>query len=300
MSDENMSSKNKGKIKISTFYLRIVRSILKDPLALLGLLIVVCFFSISILVALLGDYILPYDPIKMDFSSILVPPSLNHLFGTDRYGRDIFSRILAAAPTDAFVSVEVIILSAIIGIVLGTLSGFAGRAIDEIVMRLTDIFFSFPSIILAIAIAAVLGPGVRNAAIAITATWWPTYVRLARAETLRIKSLEFVEAAKVSNLSSYQIVLKHIIPNILPTIITYATLDLGGVILTYAGLSYFGLGAQPPLPEWGSEVFAGQDYLVVAPWWPIFPGLVIAIVSIGFALLGDGVRDAFSKQFVSK
>ncbi|MBO3763372.1 MAG: ABC transporter permease [Thermoproteota archaeon] len=295
-----MSSKNKGKIKISTFYLRIVRSILKDPLALLGLLIVVCFFSISILVALLGDYILPYDPIKMDFSSILVPPSLNHLFGTDRYGRDIFSRILAAAPTDAFVSVEVIILSAIIGIVLGTLSGFAGRAIDEIVMRLTDIFFSFPSIILAIAIAAVLGPGVRNAAIAITATWWPTYVRLARAETLRIKSLEFVEAAKVSNLSSYQIVLKHIIPNILPTIITYATLDLGGVILTYAGLSYFGLGAQPPLPEWGSEVFAGQDYLVVAPWWPIFPGLVIAIVSIGFALLGDGVRDAFSKQFVSK
>ncbi|MGC9015042.1 MAG: ABC transporter permease [Thermoproteota archaeon] len=292
--------KNKRNVERNTFYLRVVRSILKDRLALLGLFIVMGFLLISTLVAIAEPYVLPYDPTKMDLSSVLLPPSFKHLFGTDRYGRDIFSRLLAAAPTDALVSFEVIFFSMIIGLVLGTLSGYTGGVIDEAIMRITDIFLSFPSIILAIAIAAVLGPGVRNAAIALTATWWPTYVRLARAETLRIRTLGFVEAARVSNLSSYQIILKHIIPNVLPTMITYATLDLGGVILTYAGLSYFGLGAQPPSPEWGSEVFAGQDYLIVAPWWPIFPGLIIAIVSIGFALLGDGIRDAFSKQFVSK
>jgi peptide/nickel transport system permease protein len=296
---DNQKNKEKSTQR-NTFYQRVARSIIKDRLALLGLFIVISFLFISILIALLGQYILPYDPIKMDLSSTLLPPSSKHLFGTDRYGRDIFSRLLAAAPTDALVSFEVIIFSMIIGLVLGTLSGYIGGAVDEVIMRVTDIFLSFPSIILAIAIAVVLGPGVKNAAIALTATWWPTYVRLARAETLKIRTLGFVEAAKVSNLSSYQIILRHVIPNVLPTMVTYATLDLGGVILTYAGLSYFGLGAQPPSPEWGSEVFAGQDYLVIAPWWPIFPGLVIAVVSIGFALLGDGIRDAFSKQFVSK
>jgi peptide/nickel transport system permease protein len=284
----------------SALYSRIVVSILKDPLSLLGLSVVVGFIVLSLSVYFLGNSALPYDPKKLDLNSAFQPPSLEHLFGTDRYGRDMFSRILEAMPTDASVSFLVVGLSAAIGILLGTLSGYIGGLVDEMVMRVTDIFLAFPSIILAIAIAVALGPGVTNAAIALLATWWPGYVRLARAEALRIKSMAYVEAAKINNLKSYQVILKHVIPNILPTMITYATLDFGGVILTYAGLSYFGLGAQPPMPEWGSDVFAGQDYLIAAPWWPIFPGLMIALVSIAFALLGDGVRDAFSRQMISK
>ena len=286
--------------KSESFYTRAFKSVLKDPLSLTGFLIVIVFIVTSLLIYFFGESILPYNPKEMALSEALKMPSMKHLFGTDRYGRDLFSRVLAAMPTDVAVSFLVIASAVIIGLALGTISGYLGGMIDEVIMRITDMFLAFPAIILAIAIAVSIGPGVINAAIALITTWWPTYVRLARAETLRIKGLEFIEAAKVSRLSTIKIIMKHIIPNILPTIIAYATFDMGGVVLSYAGLSYFGLGAQPPQPEWGSDVFAGQDYLTVAPWWPLFPGLAIVLLAIGFALLGDGLRDAFSREYISK
>jgi peptide/nickel transport system permease protein len=279
-----------------TFYGRVIANLLRDPVSLAGFSIMISFVAIAVVVAVAGSYVEPYDPNKLDFSSILLPPSSLHLFGTDTYGRDLFSRILSATPTDALVTFVVIVSAVAIGF-LGGWASYLGGLPDEIVMRLTDVFQAFPSLVLSLAIAVILGPGVTNAAIALIATWWPQYARLSRGEALRIKNYDFVKVARVSGVSSMRIFFKHIFPNSLATIISYATLDLGSVVLSYAGLSYFGLGAQPPRAEWGAEISAGQDYLLAAPWWAIVPGVVIIIVAIAFALFGDGIRDAFSREF---
>ena len=281
------------------FYFRVFSNLLREPTSLAGLLIILGFIGTALVVAIGRSYITPHSPTELDFSAALQAPSWNHLFGTDRYGRDLFSRILSATPTDASISFVVITSAVAIGFI-GGLASYRGGVSDEVVMRITDVFLAFPSLVLTLAIAVILGPGITNSSIALIATWWPTYARLARAEALRIKNYDFVRISKVSGIPSWRIFVKHIIANSMPTIISYATLDLGGVVLSYAGLSYFGLGAQPPQAEWGTEISAGQTYLLVAPWWAMIPGIIIVIIAIGFALLGDGVRDAFSKEFASK
>jgi len=184
----------------------------------------------------------------------------------------------------------------IIGMLLGSFSAYHGGRVDEILMRVTDLFLALPGLILAIAISVALGPGLNNMMYALMVGWWPAYARMARGEALRISRYDFIEAARAAGLGSGKIVLNHVIPNLVTTIMIYATVDFGQVIMVYAGLSYLGLSVQPPMPDWGAMVNYYQGYVVSAPWLPLFPGLVIAIVVVGFGLLGDGIRDAIESQ----
>jgi peptide/nickel transport system permease protein len=207
------------------------------------------------------------------------------------YGRDVFSRIIAATPNELVVSVSVVVSALIIGTLLGSYSASAGGLIDEALMRITDIFFAIPALVLAMAIGLVLGGGLINMMIAIIIIWWPPYARLARGETFKVIHQNYIEAARISGLGRAGIIFKHVIPNIAPTMLMYATLDMGTVILTYSGLSYLGLAVPPPYPDWGRMVSSYQDYLLEAPWLPVFPGVAIALIVIGFSLLGDGIRN---------
>ena len=219
------------------------------------------------------------------------PPSLSYLMGTDQLGRDIFSRILTATPNDFAVSLTVIAFSLVVGSIVGTYAAFHGGLWDEALMRVTDIFFAIPALVLAMAIALALGPGIVNMTVALMVIWWPPYARLARGEALKIAHQNYIEAAKLSGHGTSRIIFGHALPNISLTLLIYASLDVGTVILVYAGLTYLGLGVQPPHPDWGSMVSSTQDYILAAPWLPFFPGLVIALGVIGFSLLGDGLKD---------
>ena len=212
--------------------------------------------------------------------------------GTDNLGRDVFSRVVASIPSDLFVSVVVIVSAVLIGEVVGSYAAFYGGLIDEALMRVTDVFFAIPSLVLAMGIGIALGPGLTNMTIALMIVWWPTYARLARGEALRISHQNYIEAAKTSGLSTFRILLKHVMPNILLTMVIYATLDFGTVIVIYSGLSYLGLAVRPPLPDLGSMISTYQDYIVADPWLPLFPGLIIAIGVIGFSMFGDGLHDS--------
>jgi len=264
--------------------------------AFIGFIIVVAFIVISLVVIVGKNAVLPYDPIKQNVGPPFSPPSWEHFFGTDRVGRDLFSRVLWAAPNALFVSVTIIGSAVLIGTLLGSFSAYHGGIVDEILMRVTDLFLALPGLILAIAISVALGPGIVNMMYALMIVWWPAYARMARGEALRVSQYDFIEAARASGLSSGKIIIKHIIPNIMLTMLIYATIDFGQVIMVYAGLSYLGLSVQPPWPDWGAMVNYYQGYLVSAPWLPLFPGLVIAMVVIGFGLLGDGIRDAIESQ----
>jgi len=257
--------------------------------------IVIFFVIVSVVVALadlLHIRITPYNPIQQNVGPPLASPSLKYLFGTDQYGRDVFSRILAATPNGFSIGFAVVGTALTVGILIGCFAGFRGGLFDEALMRTTDIFFAIPALILAIAIVARLGPGIPEITLALMIVWWPAYARLARGETLKVAHQNYIEAAKTSGFGSVKIVARHVIPNIFLTLIVYATLDLGTVVLFYAGLSYLGLSIPPPAPDWGYMVSNYQDYLITSPFLPIVPGLVIAIGAIGFALFGDGFRDA--------
>jgi peptide/nickel transport system permease protein len=256
----------------------------------------VVFILVAAVVFLSGNAILPYNPYAISPTTILQPPSWQHILGTDDLGRDMLSRILAAAPIDAEVAFSVVGSAVILGLAIGGLAGFVGGRMEEVVMRITDIFLAFPGLVLALAIVASLGPSIFNTILALAPVWWPTYTRLARGETLSIKSQQFVEASRASGQKSRFIVLRHIIPNILPTLLVYATLDIGNVILVFSVLSFIGLGAQAPIPEWGLLSAQGEQYLRSAPWYPIAPALTILIVAIGFSLFGDGLRDALDPK----
>ncbi|HKM75992.1 MAG TPA: ABC transporter permease [Candidatus Bathyarchaeia archaeon] len=282
-------------MKESATTFRILRS---SIVSTTGLIIVIGFAVLAVFVWLTNDTILPYNPYTIT-SALLLPPSFSHLCGTDNLGRDVLSRVLAATPYDAEVPVAVLSIAVSLGLVTGTIAGYVGGIAEEAVMRITDIFLAFPGLVLALAIATSLGPGTNNAILALAPIWWPTYTRLARGETLSIKSLLYVEASRAAGHRARYIILHHIIPNIIPVLLVYATIDFGNVILTFSVLSFLGVGAQVPSPEWGLTTVLQEQYLTSAPWAPIVPALAILVVALGFSLLGDGLRDALDPNIRS-
>jgi peptide/nickel transport system permease protein len=273
-----------------------LRIIASSKVTLVSFIIVVAFLAVALFVFLTGDRFLPYPPNAIDVRTILQPPSLAHPLGTDSLGRDMLSRILAALPIDAEVPVAVLAIAISTGLVLGTVAGYAGGAVEEVIMRVTDIFLAFPGIVLALAIVAALGPSINNSIFALAPVWWPVYTRLARGQTLTIRSQQFVTASRAIGQRSSLILLRHIVPNILPVMLVYATLDFGNVILTFSVLSFLGVGAQPPLAELGLMTVQQEQYLTTAVWAAISPAVAIFIIAISFSLLGDGLRDAFDPK----
>lgn len=265
---------------------------LSNRLAVFGLLIILGL----IFVALFAPLIAPYDPIATDLANRLQPLSFKHYFGTDEVGRDIFSRVVWGSRLTLYVIGLVAIIAAPVGILIGTVSGYFGGVIDTILMRITDIFLAFPKLILALAFVAALGPGIENAIIAIAITSWPPYARIARAETLTIRNSDFIRAIRLQGAGPLRIITGHIMPLCLSSLIVRITLDMAGIILTAAGLGFLGLGAQPPLPEWGAMTSSGRAY-ILDHWWLItMPGTAIFVVSLAFNLLGDGLREVLDPK----
>ena len=270
--------------------------LLRNKLSLAGGVIAGAYLVLATIVALLGERMLPYNPYAQNFAATLLPPSVTHLFGTDDLGRDIFSRVIAGAPIDAQIAFIVVLVSLALGGTLGAFAGYFGGVVEDVVMRVTDVFLAFPALILAMAVAIAIGPGLINSMMALLVVWWPWYARIARGEALAIKNSQYMEAARAVGLKNIQIIARHVLPNILMPLLVYATLDISNVILTGSILSFIGLGAQPPQPEWGRMVFDGQDYLSGAWWMSVLPALAIFIVVLAFSLFGDGLRDAFDPK----
>ncbi len=265
----------------------IYRDIRHHPLALAGMIITI----VLIATAVFAPYIAPYDPYDIVQEDRLEPPSFRHPFGTDDNGRDIFSRVIWGSRLSLAAVGVVLIVACSIGIFVGSIAGYLGGKVDEILMRVTDMFLAFPAMILAMVIASALGPSLLNAMIAIAVVWWPWYARLLRGQILYLKNQEYVEAARALGASNRRILLKYILPNCTAPIIVQATLDSGYAILTTASLSFIGVGALAPTPEWGSMISIGRSFILAQWWFPTFPGLAIFLAVAGFNLLGDGLRD---------
>jgi peptide/nickel transport system permease protein len=244
-----------------------------------------------LLVAALAPLLATHDPYEQILADRLQPPSAQHYFGTDSLGRDIYSRVVFGSRVTLSIAILVAAISAPLGLVIGVLAGYFGKAIDEILMRLSDIFLAFPKLILAIAFAAALGPGVENAIVAISIANWPSYARLARAETLSVRNNDYIQVIRSMGAGNLRIMVGHITPMCMSSIIVRLSLDMGTIILTAAGLGFLGLGAQPPVPEWGLMVSDGRQFLVDQWWVSTLPGIAILIVVMGFNLMGDGIRD---------
>ena len=269
------------------------RAFASNRLALVGLSIVLALVA----VALLADVLAPFSPTVGDLNHArLLPPSSTYWLGTDDQGRDILSRLMHGSRITLVVVTLVAVLAAPVGLVVGTVAGYAGGWVDAVLMRFTDIFLALPKLILALAFVAALGPGIENAVIAIAITSWPPYARMARAETLSIRQADYISAVKLLGASPARIVLRHVMPLCLPSVIVRVTLDMAGIILTAAGLGFLGLGAQPPMPEWGAMIAAGRAYVLDQWWVAAAPGAAIFIVSLAFNLLGDGLRDALDPK----
>lgn len=259
----------------------------RSYLTMAGIIIVVAI----LLSAILAPVIAPYNAFNPNFAAKLLPPTLAHTLGTDEYGFDIFSRVLFAFRLDLEIAFSVVLAGVTIGVLLGSFAGYAGGKVDEVVMRITDIFFSVPSLILALAVAAVLGRTFTGLVTALVITWWPSYARLIRGEVLSQKEKLYVEAARSAGSGTIRIVIKHILPNSIYPVLVNATLDIGGVILTAAGLSFLGFGVAPGTPELGRMVADAAPYVFSAWWVIVYPGLAILLISLGFNLVGDGLRD---------
>lgn len=264
----------------------------QNKMTWVGIIILGLIVLFSILVPLIS----PYDPNKIDLINKFQPPTLNHWFGTDEVGRDIFTRIFHGAQLSLGVGILVIIIAAFIGIVFGTISGYLGGIVDTVIMRLVDMILAFPSLILAMALAAVLGPNLQNAMIAIAIVKVPVYIRLARAEALVIKEKLYVKSAETFGINKGVIIKKHIIPNAISPVIIQATLDVGDTILLIATLGFLGLGAQPPTPEWGAMISIGWTYLLTYWWYPVFPGTFLFLAAGALNLIGDGIRDVLDPK----
>jgi peptide/nickel transport system permease protein len=245
---------------------------------------------LMILLAIFGPIIAPQSPDAVNPAIGLQGPSGAHLFGTDILGRDVFSRVLAGARLTLLTTFAVLAISAVIGIAIGTVSALGGRVLDEIIMRICDIGLALPSIVLAMGLAAALGPSLRSAAIAMIATWWPGYARLVRTIVREIRHADFVESAVALGVSRRRLIFRHILPNVMSTMYVQLTLDVAAVMIVISGLSFIGVGAQAPSPEWGAMIAASTDNLTSAWWTMLFPGLGIAITAIAFNLSGDWVR----------
>lgn len=267
-------------------------ALLRHPTAVAGLALIV----LICILALLAPWIAAADPDAQALADRLQPPSPAHWFGTDSLGRDIFSRVLYGGRITLLIVLAAALTVAPIGLAIGITAGYFGRWADVALMRVTDIFMAFPRLILALAFVAVLGPGIENAVLAIALTAWPPYARLARAETLSLRRREFVLAAQLQGASHARILRSYILPLCLPTILARLTLDLAGMILIAAGLGFLGLGVRPPQAEWGSMVAAGRDYVLDQWWIAAIPGAAIFLASLGFNLLGDGVRDVLDPR----
>ena len=249
-----------------------------------------------ILAAILAPWIAPYDATTPDYANVLSGPSFTHLAGTDVFGRDIFSRIIWGGRVSLTVGFVSVALGCIAGMVLGLVSGFAGGFLDSLIMRFCDVLLAFPGILLAIAVVAVLGPGISNVVYAIAVFSMPVFARLVRGSTLALKQTVYVQAARSIGVRKLPLILYHILPGTLPGVIVYLSLRIGTSILTAAALSFIGLGAQPPSPEWGAMLSDGRSYLGVADHLTVFPGIAIFVTVLAFNLLGDGLRDALDQK----
>ncbi len=272
---------------------RAARKVVLNPAALTGLIIIVVLVLIAIFAPFLAHGI---SPIAQDLNLRLHFPDATHWFGTDELGRDIYARALYGSRVTLIIVALVSVVVAPIGLAVGTTAGYLGGWVDAVLMRITDIFLAFPRLVLALAFAAALGPGIENAVIAISLTAWPAYARIARAETVTIAKSDFIAAVVMQGASTFRILFRHTVPLCLSSVIVRLTLDMAGIILTAAGLGFLGLGAQPPTAEWGAMVSAGREVILDQWWVATIPGIAIFIVSLGFNLLGDGLRDVFDPK----
>ena len=263
-----------------------------NPLALVGLGIVL----VLLLVAAFAPQIATHDPLSQNLANRLQSMSAAHWLGTDALGRDIFSRIVYGTRITLFIVLLVVATVGPVGLLIGATAGYFGGWVDTLLMRVTDVFLAFPRLILALAFVAALGPGLENALIAIAFTAWPPYARVARAETLVVRNSDYIAAVRLLGASRARIVLRHIVPICVPSVIVRTTLDMAGIILTAAGLGFLGLGAQPPLPEWGAMIAAGREQIFDQWWVATFPGIAICLCTLGFNLLGDGLRDVLDAK----
>jgi len=252
-----------------------------------------------LIVALLGSALVLFDPLRIVPVNKLLAPSAAHPFGTDDLGRDLLSRVVAGARISLLVGVLVLAIAMTVGVGLGLIAGHWGGWTDEVIMRTTDVFLSFPRLVLAVAIAATLGPGLYNAMVAVALSWWPWYTRLVRGQILSLREQEFILAVVSLGAARRRILLRHLLPNVATIVVIQASIDFGYAILTTAGLSFIGLGAAPPTPEWGSMIAQARSYMIDAWWYPTFPGLAIFVAVLGFNLLGDAIRDAFDPRLRS-
>ncbi|MSP47905.1 MAG: ABC transporter permease [Alphaproteobacteria bacterium] len=268
------------------------RRFAQNPLAMVGFFVLVAL----ILIAVFAPWIAPFPMNEQNLQTRLLWPSADHLFGTDELGRDIFSRVVYGSRITLQITCLVAVIAAPIGLLVGTVSGYFGGWTDTIMMRLTDVFLSFPPLILALGFVAALGPGIRNAVIAIALTVWPPIARLARAETLTVRSSDYIAAIRAQGAPAWRVVVKHVMPMCLSSVIIRITLNMAGIILTAAALGFLGLGAQPPMPEWGAMLSTGRQYLLGSWFLAAAPGLAIVVVSLGFNLFGDGLRDVLDPR----
>jgi peptide/nickel transport system permease protein len=270
------------------------RQFTANKLAVVGLLIIVALLFI----AAFADVLATHNPVVGDLRNArLLPPGTGGFWlGSDDQGRDIYSRLIYGSRLTLLVVVLVAVISAPVGLIVGTVSGYAGGWVDATLMRITDIFLAFPKLVLALAFVAALGPGIQNAIIAIAITSWPPYARIARAETLTVRRSDYISAVKLMGASPFRIIVRHVMPLCISSLIVRVTLDMAGIILTAAGLGFLGLGAQPPLPEWGAMIASGRRFILDQWWVAAMPGIAILIVSLGFNLLGDGLRDALDPK----
>ncbi|KQL46232.1 hypothetical protein AN963_14775 [Brevibacillus choshinensis] len=269
-----------------------MRRFRKNKRALVGFWMVVVFVSIAVF----AQAIAPYDPIEQDMNVILQSPSADHPFGTDEYGRDILSRIIYGSQISLMIGIVGVLISVVVGVGLGTISGYFGGRTDMFIMRIMDIFMAFPSFLLALAIVSVLGPGMVNVMIAIGIFSVPTFARISRSAVISVKNKEFIEAAKSMGASHARVIFKHVLPNSVAPIIVLSTMRIATAILTASGLSFLGMGAQPPTPEWGAMLSTGREYLRTAPHVSTIPGLAIMFMVLAFNMLGDGLRDALDPK----
>jgi peptide/nickel transport system permease protein len=273
-----------------------LRRFIRHRLAVLGAVIVLLFFA----AALFGQLLAPHDPVAMNFGSRMSPPSFQHLMGTDEFGRDIFSRVLHGAAVSVQVALIAVSISTLIGVLLGAMAGFFGGWLEEVIMRLMDILFAFPAVLLAITVMAILGRGIENAMIAIAIVYVPIFARVARGAVLSVRQREYVTAATALGRSRQAVLIKHVLPNALGPIIAQVSISLAFAILAEAALSFFGLGTQPPDPSWGRMLAEGRSFMRQAWWLGVFPGLMIMLSVMGFNFLGDGLRDLFDPRMRSR
>ncbi len=268
------------------------RELAANPLTLAGIMVIAGL----LVMAVAAPGMTSYDPLAQNLSQRLLPPSNAHWCGTDELGRDIFARIVYGARITLRIVLLVLAVVAPAGLLVGCAAGYLGGWVDAVLMRITDIFLAFPKLILALALVAALGPGIDNAVIAIALTAWPPFARIVRARTVSLRRVEFVQAARLMGAGRTRIIATHIVPLCLPPLVVRMTLEMSGIILTAAGLGFLGLGAQPPLPEWGAMISTGRAFLLDQWWVATMPGIAIFVVSLGFNLFGDGLRDVLDPK----